>query len=229
LRLVGPTHDTAVVEDDHDCCVDRWAAHTAKRAHKREVGSPVSRRLLDAIDAVGLERRSVLDIGCGSGDLALAALGRGAEQATGIDLGTGAVQEARRLSQHRGLADRATFFVGDGATTPLQQHDVVVLNRVYCCYPNVDGLLSNSLQAARRVYAFTAPISGGMAGVLNRIQIRLVNLWYRLRNNKFKGFRVFVHDLTEIDRRVRAGGFRQVATRRVRFVWHLAAYERLPG
>src|SRR5437867_13217418 len=94
LRPVGPTNHTPVVEDEHDCCVDRWAAHTAKRARKREVGSPVSRRLLDAIDAVGLEGRSVLDVGCGSGDLALATLARGADRTTGIDLGAGAIEEA---------------------------------------------------------------------------------------------------------------------------------------
>jgi len=214
------------VDDEHDCCVDRWATYTARRARKRGVGSPVSRHLLDALHTVGLQGRSVLDVGCGSGDLALGALARGADRATGIDLGAGAIDEARRLSEERGLTDRASFSVGDGATSPLQQHDVVVLNRVYCCYPNVDELLANSLPAARIVYAFTAPASTGMRGVINRIQVGTANLWYRLRDRKCKGFRVFVHDLAEIDRRVQAAGFRQVAARRVRFEWHLAVYER---
>jgi magnesium-protoporphyrin O-methyltransferase len=215
------------VDDERGCCVDRWAARNAKRARDREVVSPVSRRLLDTIHGLGLQGRSVLDLGCGTGDLALAALARGADRATGIDLGAGAIDEARRLSEERGLADRATFSVGDGATSPLQQHDVVVLNRVYCCYPNVDGLLSNSLPAARRVYAFTVPVSRGIAGVFNRIQIGVENLWYRLRDKKFKGFRVFVHDVEEIDRRVMDAGFVRVTARRVRFDWHLAVYERL--
>jgi SAM-dependent methyltransferase len=226
LRRPSSTNQTAVVDDERDCCVDRWAARNAKRARQQEVVSPVSRRLLDAIDALGLHGRSVLDVGCGTGDVALAALARGADRATGIDLGTGAIDDARRLSEERSLADRATFSVGDGATTPLQRHDVVVLNRVYCCYPNVDGLLSNSLPAARLVYAFTVPVSRGLAGVFNRVQIGLENAWYRLRDKKFKGFRVFLHDVDEIDRRVREVGFRRVTARRVRFDWHLAVYER---
>lgn len=186
----------------------------------------MTRRLLEALDAAGLSGRSVLDVGCGTGDLALAALSRGAERAVGVDLGGGAIDEARRLAAERGLSDRASFSTGDGATAPLDEHDVVVLNRVYCCYPNVDGLLSNSLPAARHVYAFSTPVSRGVAGVLNRIQIGLENLWYRLRDRKYKGFRVFVHDVAAIDRRIRDAAFRPVATGRVRFEWHVAVYER---
>jgi magnesium-protoporphyrin O-methyltransferase len=108
----------------------------------------------------------------------------------------------------------------------LDPHDVVVLNRVLCCYADVDALLTNSLAAASFVYAFTAPPSAGLAGTLAYAETRLANAWFRIRAKKFRGFRVHVHDLEAVDRRVHEAGFRPIVKGRRRLVWHLAIYER---
>jgi magnesium-protoporphyrin O-methyltransferase len=182
--------------------------------------------LLAALEEAGLSGRSVLDVGCGVGDLALATLAHGAARAHGVDLGPGAIDRARELSWIRGMADRATFEVGDGSTTPLPRADVVVLNRVVCCYPHVDELLEHSLEAAGDVYAFSAPVDRGPGGVLNRLQVAASNAWYRLRRKKFGAFRVYVHPVAEIDAKVRAAGFRVLHRERRRVVWELAVYTR---
>jgi magnesium-protoporphyrin O-methyltransferase len=116
--------------------------------------------------------------------------------------------------------------VGDAAHVPLDPHDVVLLNRVLCCYPEVDALLDNSLSAAREVFAFTAPPSVGLAGTFARAETRLANVVFRIRERKFRGFRVYVHDLKTVDRRIRDAGFLPVTQGRRRLVWHLAVYER---
>lgn len=188
----------------------------------------MTRDLLEALGPARLEGRTVLDLGCGTGDLALAALARGATRATGVDLGPGAIEEARALSRERLVSDRSTFSVGDAATVHLDPHDVVFLNRVLCCYPHVDALLTNSLPAANHVYAFTAPPSTGLGGILARAETRLANIWYRARAKKFHGFRVHVHDLEMVDSRIREAGFRPIFKGRRRLAWHLAIYERTP-
>jgi predicted RNA methylase len=170
---------------------------------------------------------SVLDLGCGVGDLGLAMLSRGADRLSGIDLGPGAIEQARALAAERRLEDRSSFETGDAAKVRLEPHDVVVLNRVYCCYPDIDALLKNSLPAARRIYAFTTPRSAGFVGVLARAQTTLSNVWYRLREDRFRGFRVYIHDVGDIDRRVRDKGFRPVVSGPRRFLWHLGVYERV--
>jgi SAM-dependent methyltransferase len=220
--------DTATVdpaEQPPACCFDEWAAHNAKRARKQGMAAPITRHLLAALDGIGLKGRTFLDLGCGTGDLALAALARGAAGADGIDLGQGAIEAARSLADERGLADRVTFAVGNGAVEPLSRHDVVALNRVLCCYPSVDQLLANSLGAAGDVYAYTAPIHTGLLGRFNRISIAIGNAWYRLRDRKFQGFRAFVHDLDAVDRTIAEAGFRKAhgAHRRV---WQLAVFTR---
>jgi magnesium-protoporphyrin O-methyltransferase len=120
--------------------------------------------------------------------------------------------------------DRAAFVIGDGAKVDLPASDVVVLNRVFCCYPDIENLLGRSLAAARHVYAFTAPPSTGILGLLARIQGRVSNVYYRLRDAKFHGFRVFVHDLDRVDAAVRAAGFTRQRWERRRLAWQLAVY-----
>jgi SAM-dependent methyltransferase len=112
---------------------------------------------VEALGRSNLEGRTVLDLGCGTGDLALATLARGATRATGVDLGPGVIEEARALARERLVEDRSTFQVDDAARVHLDAHDVVILNRVLCYYPQVNALLDNSLHAARHIFAFTRP------------------------------------------------------------------------
>ena len=208
------------------CCFDEWAVHSADRARRRGVGAPITDRFLGALSRQGVAGRTLLDVGCGSGDLALGALALGAERASGIDLSPGGIEQARILATERGLADRTSFSVGDGATAPLARHDVVTLNRVLCCYPRVDQLLENSLGAAGEVYAYTAPVDSGAVGRINRISVAISNSWFRLRRKKFRGFQAYVHDLEAVDRIVAGAGFRAVHRSRERFTWRLAIFTR---
>jgi protein-L-isoaspartate O-methyltransferase len=208
------------------CCFDRWAVQSAARARKRGVGAPLTGRMLRALEQVGVRGTTVLDVGCGVGDLALGMLAGGATTAAGIDMSAGAIEQARRLAAERGLEERTSFAVGDGATEALAPHDVVMLNRVLCCYPSVDRLLVNSLGAAGTVLAYTAPVHDGLIGRINRVNIRISNAWFRLRSKKFRGFRAFVHDLDAVDRTIAGAGFRRVHRSRERFIWRLAVFTR---
>jgi SAM-dependent methyltransferase len=212
--------------EPHGCCFDEWAVNNAARARKRGFGAPITARMLRALGQQGLEGKTVLDVGCGVGDLALGAVGTGAARASGIDLSPGGIEQARVLAAERGLSARTAFSVGDGALVPLERHDVVALNRVLCCYPSVDRLLANSLGAAGSIYAYTAPVDSGPLGRFNRISVAISNAWFRLRAKKFRGFQAFVHDLDAVDRAIASAGFRRVHESRERVVWRLAVFTR---
>src|SRR5262245_18562668 len=181
----GPSDD-----DSPPCCFDDWAKTNADRARKGQT-APIVLAMLDQLQAAGFVDRTLLDIGCGSGDLALGAVERGAVRAHGIDLGSGSIDTARTLAHERGLQDRATFDVGDGATTELDAADVVALSRVVCCYADPRGLIDNAVHATRGVLAYSAPVDRGIAGVWNRVLVAVSNVWYAIRSSKFRGFRVF--------------------------------------
>lgn len=208
------------------CCFDDWADYSYRRANKRGTAAGVTDALLEALARSGLTDRSVLDVGSGVGDLAADVVQRGAERATGMDLSSENVARARQLAAERGVADRTSFEVGDGSTSPLPASDVVVLNRVICCYADADLLVDRSLAAAGSVFAVTAPVSSGPIGMLNRVWNRIGNIWYAIRRERYAGFRTFIHDLDRLDERIRAAGFTRVRHGRSRIVWDLAVYDR---
>jgi len=215
-----------VDEEDGECCFDDWVDHWSKRSKRKATVAGVTAPLLRGMEEAGIRDRTVLDVGCGIGDLAIEVVRHGAVRAFGVELSAKAVDEARRLAVERGVADRTSFEVGDGSQMRLPNADVVVLNRVFCCYRDAEALLDNSLSAAGSVYAFTTPPSKGLGGAFVKTQARFWNVWYRLRDRKFHGFRVFIHDVDRIDARVQSAGFRPIRRERRRFVWHLAVYAR---
>ncbi|MGH8935355.1 MAG: bifunctional riboflavin kinase/FAD synthetase [Acidimicrobiia bacterium] len=186
--------------------------------------SGVSEMLLSELEGAGLAGRTVLELGCGMGSLALAALRAGATRVTGIDISPGSIEVARRRAQEADLADRSTFEVGDGANSQVGSHDLVVMDKVFCCYPFVESLLTHSLDRAERLYGYSLPASVGFWGSLARMVIFLENLWRRLRGDPF---RAYVHDVGRIETRVRGQGFRPIVRSRW-WTWQVAVYLRDP-
>jgi SAM-dependent methyltransferase len=182
----------------------------------------VSDRLKEALLPLGPTGRSVLELGCGRGALLLTLVQAGAGRATGIDLSRATIEAARRRFTEAGLADRVDLSVGDAARVRHEPHDWVILDRVMCCYPDVEALLANTLPAARRIYAFTVPTSRGWRGVLARLEEWFENAWNTLLRRPCPGY---VHDLDLIERRLEGSGFRLRHQDRLR-LWHIAVYER---
>lgn len=181
---------------------------------------------MDALVRTGLRGRTVLDVGSGAGELTIGCVQHGASHATGMDLGAGAVEVARRSAAEKGLAGRTTFVAADASTAPLGRHDVVVLNRVICCFPDATALVEHTAAAAAAVYAFVVPRSDGRTGAAARAVVRAGNLVYRLRPRKYGRYRAYVHDVDAIAAGLAAMGFRGVLRRNLHAAWHLAVFER---
>jgi SAM-dependent methyltransferase len=212
---------TPIETDPIANCFDGCACSSAARSRRRgPVG--VSRLLIEGLTGAGIERASVLDVGCGVGGLSRELLTKGAARATGIDLSPKSIAEATRLAAEAGLAERATSSVGDGATATLTRHDAVVLDKVMCCYPDVNGLLANTIPAAGRIYAFSAPCSKGIRGAVAKVGIALFNVTRRFTRS---GFRVFVHDLSKVEAALAQSGFEQNMVAH-KTMWHAAVYVR---
>ncbi|MER9353861.1 methyltransferase domain-containing protein [Mesorhizobium sp. M0514] len=75
----------------------------------------------DEVDRVveGLSRKTILDIGCGSGGIALHLIERhGAAHATGFDIERPVIEAARTRAAARGLSDRASFIQASPGALP---------------------------------------------------------------------------------------------------------------
>jgi len=183
---------------------------------------PVSERLRDALLSLRPTGMTLLELGCGRGGLLLALTQAGAASATGVDLSAASIDAARNRFEQAQLSDHVRLSVGDAARVPLEPQDWVILDRVMCCYPDIERLLANTLPAARRLYAFTVPSSRGWRGAIARMDEWLENAWNSLRGRPCPGY---VHDLDLIERRLASAGF-QLRHGDHQRLWHIAIYER---
>ena len=102
---------------------------------------------LEALDERVKGGERVLDIGTGSGILAIAALKLGASVAEGVDIDPVAVRTAGENAALNGVADKLTVLVGDLSDKASGQYDIVtaniVANAILSLAPAVPALMAD--------------------------------------------------------------------------------------
>ncbi|ASY75588.1 50S ribosomal protein L11 methyltransferase [Pectobacterium polaris] len=88
---------------------------------------PTTALCLQWLDGLDLEGKTIIDFGCGSGILAIAALKLGAARAIGIDIDPQAIQASRDNAQRNGVSERLELYLSKDQPTDLSA-DVVVAN-----------------------------------------------------------------------------------------------------
>jgi len=176
--------------------------------------------LIDAIVAEGIEGATLIDIGAGVGAIQLALLDAGAARATSVDATEAYVDVAREEAARRGYADRvdARFGLFEAVAADLEVADVVTLDRVVCCDPDLPGLLSRVAERATRMVGLVYPRETWW----NRIAARSFAAWGWLTRDPT---RWHLHSTADLDRILRAAGF---ARREVdhTFIWQVVVYVR---
>ncbi|WP_428944386.1 50S ribosomal protein L11 methyltransferase [Pantoea sp. FN060301] len=88
---------------------------------------PTTALCLAWLDGLDLAGKTVIDFGCGSGILAIAALKLGAASAIGIDIDPQAIQASRANAERNGVSERLSLFLPHEQPADLSA-DVVVAN-----------------------------------------------------------------------------------------------------
>jgi 2-polyprenyl-3-methyl-5-hydroxy-6-metoxy-1,4-benzoquinol methylase len=196
----------------------KYASRDARRYRERGLGA-TSRALVDL--AGDVEGATVLDVGGGIGAIELELLAAGAERATNVELSGGYEEAASALLTERRLSDRVDRRVADFVSEgdAVEPHDVVVLHRVVCCYPDVEALMGAAAEHARKRLVLTYP----QEHLLMRLGLRVINLWLLVSGC---GFRTYVHPVARILGAAEADGLRLVRRERQGFLWESAALVR---
>ncbi len=113
---------------------------------------PTTSLCLQWLDGLDLNGKTVIDFGCGSGILAIAALKLGAAKAIGIDIDPQAIQASRDNAQRNGVSERLELYLPQDQPESMKA-DVVVAN-----------ILAGPLRELAPLIS-VLPVSGGLLGL----------------------------------------------------------------
>jgi 2-polyprenyl-3-methyl-5-hydroxy-6-metoxy-1,4-benzoquinol methylase len=200
---------------------DSKIAERDLRRYQRRGPDAATRILLSELRRWPLDGLHLLDVGAGIGAIAAELAGAGLASVTLADASPAYLEVARRHVAPRYASRPVKFIVGDFTVTAdsLPDADVVTLDRVVCCYPDVQALLKRAAARARRIVAFTYPRDQWYV----RAAITLENLWFRLSGNPF---RAFLHAPQRMASLLEAAGFVRAA-RHATLLWGLDLYRRV--
>ncbi len=116
--------------EDYDNCDGRKVLRIDPGAAFGTGAHDTTRLCLSVLDKVCCDDKTILDIGSGSGILAISALLLGCSEATGVDIDPLAVKVAKTNAELNGLADKCDFFCGDLVDKITGQFDIVCANIV---------------------------------------------------------------------------------------------------
>lgn len=210
-----------------ECCIpsgyDRLFSPREARRRLRDYDknglNPMAKQIVDYLETRGVDGHRVIEVGGGIGAVQVELLKAGAGSAVNVELSEGYREVAEDLLRREGLEGRVEHVIGD--FTQLAEGmkaDDVIMNRVICCYPDMERLMSAGMTASRRFVGLTYPRDG----LAFRVLLRLENAFHRIRG---VGFRAYLHSPDAILEVARAGGF-EVAFADLDARWHGVVLER---
>lgn len=211
-----------------DCCTpkgyrqifsEKNAAGEAKR-YRRKGLDGTSKRICDVIKQHGVEGKTLLEVGGGIGAIEIELLKAGMARAVNVELTPTYEAAAGELLVEAGLIDRVERRVMDFAEagTDVESADVVVMNRVICCYPDMPKLAGAAADRAKGMLVMSFPNRRWWT----RLGLTVANFGFRVIRLQF---RVFLHPPSLILAAVEQRGF-TTRLNRSGLLWQVVALER---
>ena len=184
-----------------DCCSPkgyRWIfseknARSEAQSYRKKGLDPTSRRIVDYLKERGVAGRTLLEVGGGVGAIQIELLKAGVTSAISVELTPTYEQVALELLNEAGFADRVERKVTDFAqsASDFAVADIVIMNRVICCYPDMPVLAGAAADHTGEVLVMSFPKRTWWT----RAFLTLGNLALRVTRREFQ---VFVHPPDQI-------------------------------
>jgi magnesium-protoporphyrin O-methyltransferase len=212
-----------------DCCSPkgyRWvfserSARAEAKRYRRKGLDSTSRRIVDFLKTQGVEGKTVLEVGGGIGAIQIELLKAGAARALSVELTPTYEEAAAGLLREAELSDRVERRVMDFAEAADQVDgaDIVIMNRVICCYPDMPRLAGAAADHARQLLVMSFPRKTWWMYVGLKVSNFL--LWTTRRE-----FHIFLHPPKKIIATSEQHGFEPVLDQQG-LVWNVAALRRV--
>ncbi len=211
-----------------DCCqidgieelIDPRMAAKDLRRYRKGGSDKTTKLLLDALKSEGVEDMTLLDIGGGVGVLQHELLKAGLKKATSVDASSSYLEAAKEEARRQGHPDRIGQFHGDFVELAgeISEADIVTLDRVICCYDDMERLVGLSAERALKLYGVVYPPDHWLIKAFTWLE----NLYHRTRRNQF---RTFAHSTVAVDAVIRGTGLERCFSHKT-LLWQVLVYRR---
>jgi magnesium-protoporphyrin O-methyltransferase len=210
-----------------DQCRDIEQIFNEKDARKQlkrylKKGAPKSTRvLIQALEGEGVEGNSLLDIGGGIGVIQRELFQAGLNRACNVDAASGYVKVSQEEAEGQGYSDRVGYIHGNfvEVAPEVGDADIVTLDRVICCFPDMKSLVALSASKARKLYGLVFPIDTWWM----KLAAFILNPIYKIFSRTT--FESFVHSTEEVDSLIRSTGLKRCFYR-TSGLWQIMVYAR---
>ena len=142
------------------------------------------------------------------------------EKAIGIDASAAGLKAVARNADRLNLSEKVQYFKQDFAQNA-QMHtsaDLVVLDRVICCYPYLDLLLGQAAEKASRYLAISFPVEN----FLVKLGVKTADFFLTLFGS---GYHPYLYGHDEIRQTAEGAGLTLAHTNR-HVAWQIMVFER---
>lgn len=190
------------------------------RAYHRHGAGGTTKQLVDDLKAAGVSGMSLLDVGGGIGVIQHELHAAGVSHVTGVDASSSYLALARQEAERQGYAAAARYFHGDfvALAGDIDPADIVTLDRVVCCYPDMEALVNAAAGHAKRLLGLVYPRDKWWT----KLGVAAINGFNALGDNPF---RTFVHPTAAVERIAAAHAWRKV-THHNGLVWQVVLFAR---
>ena len=195
-------------------------AKSYRRRFEKKGFEVSQQQLIEGITQANYSDKTLLEIGCGVGHLHQSLLEQGAISAVGIELASEMLTEAIDWAKQRSLDNKTKYLEGDfiEIASTVEPADIVIMDKVVCCYPDADALIHRSLEKCRETIALTYPRKIWYT----KMGTQTLALIMKLLGSSF---RPYVHDPSQIEKWITEQGFKKTVQSQT-FVWLTQIYQK---
>ena len=198
---------------------DKEAKKWAKKYRKKGL-EKITKMMIGGIEELGIDGKTILDVGGGVGGAHRKLLRDGASKAYVSELSQKMLTAAADFAKVEKLEDKVKYILGDivEMNGEIPEVDITMHDKVICCYEFSDALLDYTLNKTKNIYAFVMPrdkfrikIAFGLLTIISKI--------FRWE------FHPFVHPVQPILDKIESAGF-NIRYENATFMWKARVYEK---
>jgi len=184
-----------------DCCTPKGygqifserSARVQARRYRRRGLDAMSTRIVTLLKEQGVEGLTLLEVGGGIGAIQIELLKAGLSRAVSVELAPTYEESAAELLRETGFEDRVERRVMDfvNAGAEIEAADIVVMNRVICCYSDLPRLAGAAADHTRGRLVMSFPKDRWLA----RVIVWMANVGMAITRREF---RIFLHPISQI-------------------------------